>query len=109
MSITSKVKQSVVLTADGQVQKLISGTATNIGKASILSVFAQSTAADGEVKLYNESDGSKTAARLIFHGKFGAGDNAVHEFKIPAAGIYADTGIYADVTNVDFLYIIGTF
>jgi hypothetical protein len=109
MSITSKVKQSVVLAADGQVQKLISGVATNIGKASILSVFAQSTAADGEVKLYNESDGSKTAARLIFHGKFGAGDNAVHEFKIPAAGIYASDGIYADVTNVNFLYIIGTF
>ena len=109
MSITSKVKQSVVLTADGQVQKWISGAATNIGKASILSVFAQSTAADGEVKLYNESDDSKTAARLIFHGKFGAGDNAVHEFKIPAAGIYASDGIYADVTNVDFLYIIGTF
>ena len=37
MSITSKVKQSVVLAADGQVQKLISGVATNIGKASILS------------------------------------------------------------------------
>ena len=109
MSITSKVRQSVVLAADGQVQKLVSGVATNIGKASILSVFAQSTAADGEVKLYNESDGSKTAARLIFHGKFGAGDNAVHEFKIPAAGIYASDGIYADVTNVDFLYIIGTF
>ena len=33
----------------------------------------------------------------------------VHEFKIPAAGIYASDGIYADVTNVDFLYIIGTF
>ena len=109
MSITSKVRQSVVLAADGQVQKLVSGVATNIGKASILSVFAQSTAADGEVKLYNESDGSKTAARLIFHGKFGAGDNAVHEFKIPAAGIAITDGIYADITNVDFLYIIGTF
>ena len=109
MSITSKVKQSVVLTADGQVQKLISGVAANIGKASILSVFAQASAADGEVKLYNESDDSKTAARLIFHGKFGAAANEVHEFKIPAAGIYASDGIYADVTNVDFLYIIGTF
>ena len=109
MSITSKVRQSVVLTADGQVQKLIAGAAANIGSANILSIFAQSTAADGEVKLYNEADASKTAAKLIFHGKFGAGDNAVHEFKIPAAGIYASDGIYADVTNVDFLYIIGTF
>ena len=109
MSITSKVRQSVVLTGDGQVQKLIQGSAANIGSANILSVFAQSTAADAEVKLYNEADASKTAGKLIFHGKFGANDNAVHEFKIPAAGIYASDGIYADVTNVDFLYIIGTF
>ena len=109
MSITSKVRQSVVLTTDGSVQKLISGVATNIGSANILSIFAQSTAANGEIKLYNEADASKTAAKLIFHGRFGTGDNHVHEFKIPAAGIYASDGIYADVTNVDFLYIIGTF
>ena len=75
MSITSKVRQSVVLTADGQVQKLISGSAANITKASILSIFVQSTAADGEVKLYNEIGSAKTAGKLIFHGKFGAGDN----------------------------------
>ena len=109
MSITSKVRQSVVLTADGQVQKLVNGTATNIGPANILSVFAQASNSDAEIKLYNESDNSKSAARLIFHGKFGTAANHVHEFKIPAAGIYASDGIYADVTNVDFLYIIGTF
>ena len=113
MSITSKVRQSVVLTADGQVQKLVNtataSTATNIGKASILTVFAQASDADAEVKLYNEADASKTASRLVFHGKFGTAANHVHEFKIPAAGIYASDGIYADVTNVDFLYIIGTF
>ena len=66
MSITSKVRQSVVLTADGQVQKLVNtattSTATDIGKANILSVFAQSSDADGEIKLYNESDNSKTAS-----------------------------------------------
>ena len=109
MSITSKVRQSVVLTADGQVQKLINGTATNIGPANILSVFAQASNSDAEIKLYNEADDSKTAAKLIFHGKFGTAANHVHEFKIPASGIYASDGIYADVTNVDFLYIIGTF
>ena len=91
MSITSKVKQSVVLTADGQVQKLVNtattSTATNIGKASILSVFAQSNAADGEVKLYNEVGAGKTASKLIFHGKFGTAANHVHEFKMPGAGI----------------------
>ena len=109
MSITSKVRQSVVLTGDGQVQKLINGAATDIGSANILSIFAQATAADGEVKLYNEVGAAKTASKLIFHGKFGTAANHVHEFKIPAAGINASDGIYADVTNVDFLYIIGTF
>jgi len=109
MGITSKVRQSVVLTADGQVQALVGGSAADITKANIMTVYAQSDAADGEIKLYNEADSSKTASALIFHGKFGTAANHVHEFKIPGAGIYADTGIYADVTNVDFLYIVGTF
>jgi hypothetical protein len=68
-----------------------------------------SSAANGEIKLYNEIGSGATAAQLIFHGKFGAAADAVQEFKLPGAGIYADTGIYADVTNVDFLYIVGTF
>jgi hypothetical protein len=109
MSITSKVRQSVILAADGQVQSLVGGSATNITKANIMTVFAMSSAADGEVKLYNEIGSGVTASKLIFHGKFGTAANHVHEFKIPGAGIYADTGIYADVTNVDFLYIVGTF
>ena len=109
MSITSKVRQSVILAADGQMQALVNGSAANITKANIMTVFAQSSAADGEIKLYNEIGSGVTASKLIFHGKFGTADNHVHEFKIPAAGIYASDGIYADVTNVDFLYIIGTF
>ena len=109
MSITSKVRQSVVLTADGQMQALVGGSATNITKANIMTVFAQSSAADAEIKLYNEIGAGVTASKLIFHGKFGTGANEVEEFKLPGAGIYADTGIYADVTNVDFLYIVGTF
>ena len=109
MSITSKVRQSVILAADGQVQALVGGSAANITKANIMTVFAQSSAADGEIKLYNEIGSGVTASKLIFHGKFGTAANHVHEFKIPAAGIYASDGIYADVTNVDFLYIIGTF
>jgi hypothetical protein len=47
--------------------------------------------------------------QLIFHGKFGANANEFMEFNLPGAGIYADTGIYADVTNCDFFYIVGTF
>jgi hypothetical protein len=113
MSITSKVRQSVILAADGQVQKLINtattSTATNITKANIMTVFAQSSDADAEIKLYNEIGSGVTASKLIFHGKFGTAANHVHEFKLPGAGIYADTGIYADLTNIDFFYIVGTF
>ena len=109
MSITSKVRQSVILAADGQVQALVAGSAANITKANIMTVFAQSSAADGEIKLYNEIGTAKTASALIFHGKFGTAANEVQEFKMPGAGIYADTGIYADLTNIDFFYIVGTF
>ena len=109
MSITSKVRQSVVLAADGQVQKLISGTATNITKANIMTVFAQSSDADGEIKLYNEIGSGVTASKLIFHGKFGTAANEAHEFQLPGAGIYADTGMYAVLANIDFFYVVGTF
>ena len=109
MSITSKVRQSVILTASGQVQKLIAGSAANITKANIMTVFAMSSAANAEIKIYNEIGSGVTASKLIFHGKFGTAANNVHEFKLPGAGIYADTGIYADVTNCDFFYIVGTF
>jgi len=109
MSITSKVRQSMVLTASGQVQKLISGSAANITKANIMNVFAQSNAADGEIKIYNEIGSGATASKLIFHGKFGTAANHVHEFKLPGAGIYADTGMYVVLANIDFFYIVGTF
>ena len=109
MSITSKVRQSVILAADGQVQALVAGSAANITKANIMTVFAQSSAADGEIKLYNEIGTAKTASALIFHGKFGTAANEVQEFKMPGAGIYADTGIYADLNNCDFFFIVGTF
>jgi len=109
MGITSKVRQSVILAADGQVQKLISGSAANITKANIMTVFAQSSAADGEIKIYNEIGSDATATALIFHGKFGTAANHIHEFKLPGAGIYADTGMYAVLANIDFFYVVGTF
>ncbi len=112
MSITSKVRQSVVLTADGQLQGLVNtattSTATNLTKINIMNVFAQSTDADAEIKIYNET-GSATAKNLVFHGKFATAANQVQEFKMPGAGIYCDSGAYVDLTNCDFCYVIGTF
>ena len=116
MSITSKVRQTVVLTATGQLQSLVvdntanptTGTATNITKINIMNIFAMSSAANADIKIYNET-GSATAKNLVYHGKFGAAADAVHEFKLPGAGIYCDDGAYAVLTNIDFFYVVGTF
>ena len=113
MSSISKVRQSVVLTASGQIQKLINtastSTATNITKANIMNIYAMSSAANAEIKIYNEIGSGATASKLIFHGKFATAANQVHEFKLPGAGIYADTGMYAVLANIDFFYVVGTF
>ena len=116
MSITSKVRQTVVLTGDGNLQSLVmdntavptSATATNIKKINIMNIFAMSSAANADIKIYNET-GSATAKNLVYHGKFGAAAAAVHEFKLPGAGIYCDDGAYAVLTNIDFFYVVGTF
>ena len=112
MSITSKVRQTVVLTADGNLQSLVNtpttSTATTIKKINIMTVFGQSSNSDAEIKIYNET-GSATAKNLVFHGKFGTAANEVQEFKLPGAGIYCDDGAYVDLTNCDFCYVIGTF
>ena len=111
MSSISKVKQSIVLTTSGQLQKLnpSDGSAINITKAQIMTVYGMSSNTDAEIKIYNEIGSDATAKLLIFHGKFGSSANAVQEFKLPGIGIYADTGCYVALTNCDFCYIAGTF
>ena len=111
MSSISKVKQSIVLTTSGQLQKLnpSDGSAINITKAQIMTVYGMSSNTDAEIKIYNEIGSSATAKKLIFHGKFGSAANAVQEFKLPGIGIYADVGAYVVLTNCDFCYVAGTF
>ena len=106
---TQNVRQTIAIAADGQLQKYASGSATNITAARIMAVQAQSSAADGSVKIYNESDDSKTASALVFEAKWGTADNSDFYVKIPGEGIYCDTGMYADLTNCDFLVVTGTF
>ena len=106
---TQNVRQTIALTADGQLQKYVDSTATDITKARIMAVQAQATAAGGSVKIYNEADASKTAAALVFEAQWGTADNSDLSVKIPANGIYCDTGMYADLTNCDFLVVTGTF
>ena len=111
MSSISKVKQSIVLTTSGQLQKLntTSGAAINITKAQVMTVYGMSSNSDAEIKIYNEIGSGATASKLIFHGKFGTAANETEEFKLPGIGIYADTGCYVALTNCDFCYVVGTF
>ena len=106
---TQNVRQTIAITADGQITKYASGSAVTISKARIMAVLAQSSAADGSVKIYNEADSSKTASALVFEAKWGTADNTEISIKIPGEGIYCDTGMYADLTNCDFLVVTGAF
>ena len=106
---TQNVRQTIALAADGQIQKYVGTSATTITKARIMSVQAQSSAADGSVKIYNEDDSSKTASKLVFEAKWGTAANEALSIKVPGEGIYCDTGMYADLTNCDFLVVTGTF
>jgi len=74
-----------------------------------MSVYGQATAADAEIKIYDEADASKTASKLVFHGKFGTAANQVESFDIAGQGIKCDNGMYVDLTNCDFCTIIGAF
>ena len=103
------VKQTIALTSTAALQKYVKTVATTITKARIMSVQAQSSAADGSVKIYNESDSSKTASALVFEAKWGTAANEALSIKVPGEGIYCDTGMYADLTNCDFLVVTGTF
>ena len=47
------VKASVALTADGRLQGFIGGSATNLGPVRIKTIQMQASAADAEVKIYD--------------------------------------------------------
>ena len=103
------VGQTIALTADGQMQKYVGTTATTITKARIMAVQAQATGAGGSVKIYNEASSDKTASKLVFEAQWGTADNSDFSVKIPGDGIYCDAGMYADLTNCDFLVVTGAF
>ena len=108
-SSLTTVKQTIPLTADGLAQKYVNTTATTITKARIMSVYGQASAADAEIKIYDEADSSKTASKLVFHAKFSNADNHGQNFDTAGQGIKCDAGMYVDLTNCDFCTIIGAF
>ena len=102
------VKQTIAVAATAQLQKYVASSATNITKARIMAISAQASAADGSVKIYN-TVGAATAAKLVAELKFGTADGEWTHFYVPGQGIYCDTGMYAVLTNCDFLTVTGTF
>ena len=102
------VKQTIAVAATAQLQKYIKTVATNITKARIMAISAQASAADGSVKIYN-TVGAATAAKLVAELKFGTAANEWTHFYVPGQGIYCDTGMYAVLSNCDYLTVTGTF
>ena len=102
------VKQTIAVAATAQLQKYIKTVATNITKARIMAISAQASAANASVKIYN-TVGAATAAKLVAELKFGAAANEWTHFYVPGQGIYCDTGMYAVLSNCDYLTVTGTF
>ena len=100
---SSDVKASKALTATGQLQGFIgsgAGTATNLGPIRIQSIQAQSSDADGEIKIYDGTGASGT--KLLIHFKFGSAANESFDHYIPNDGVKFGTGAYVVLANCDF-------
>ena len=72
--MNSDVKASVQLTGDGRLQGFIAGSAANLGPIRIKSIQAQSSAADGEIKIY---DNTSASGDILVHLKWGTAANEV--------------------------------
>jgi hypothetical protein len=108
MAHSSDVKQSIARTSDGNFQKYIGTSATNITNCRIKSVVVHTSAADAIVKLYDEADSSKTASALKYHILFGTAVNETWEHTFPGDGIKCSSGVYCDLTNADHVTIMFT-
>ena len=102
------VRQTIAVAATAQLQKYVKTTATNITKARIMAITAQASAANASVKIY-DTVGATTASKLVAELKFGTADGEWTHFYVPGQGIYCGTGMYAVLSNCDFLVVTGTF
>ena len=102
------VRQTIAVAATAQLQKYVKTTATDITKARIMAITAQASAANASVKIY-DTVGAATASKLVAELKFGTADGEWTHFYVPGQGIYCDTGMYAVLSNCDFLVVTGTY
>jgi hypothetical protein len=94
------VKASVALSSDGRLQGFIGGSATNLGSVRIKTIQMQSSAADAEVKIY---DNTSAAGVIKIHHKFGTGANESLVVNFDGDGVRFETAAFVDVTNCDFV------
>ena len=99
------VKQTVAVAGTAQLQKYVGTVLTNITRARIKGIQAQSTAAGGSIKIY-DSVGGTTASTIVFEAQFGTVDNSDFTYYVSEAGIKCDTGMYAVLSGVDFLVVV---
>jgi hypothetical protein len=98
------VKQTIAITSTDTLQKYVGTSATDIGSARIKAVQAQSSAADGSVKIYDATSAS-TASTLVFEAKWGTAANESFTFYLPQNGIRCKTAMHAVLSNCDFLVV----
>ena len=94
------VKASVALTGDGRLQGFIGGSATNLGPVRIKTIQAQASAADAEVKVY---ENTSAAGVIKIHHKFGTAANETLVVNFDGEGVRFETAAFVDVTNCDFV------
>ena len=100
----TNVKQTIAISSTDTLQKYVGTTATDIGVAKIKAIQAQSSAADGSVKIYDATDAT-TASTLVFEAKWGTAANEDFTFYLPQNGIRCKTAMHAVLSNCDFLVV----
>ena len=96
----SDVKASTALTSDGRLQGSVAGSNANLGPIRIKSIQCQSSAADGEVKIY---DNTSAAGVIKIHLKWGTAANEPFTMNFDGDGVRFETAAFVDVTNCDFV------
>ncbi len=96
--MVSSVKASVALTSTGQLQGYIAGSAANLGPVRLVSLNAQASAADADIKIY---DGTAASGDIVVHLKGCTAANENLNFNFGGNGVRFTTGCYVVLTNCD--------
>ena len=97
-TMISNVKASVALTSTGQMQGYIAGSAANLGPVRLVSINAQASGADLEIKIY---DGTSASDLLVTHLKGCSAANESFNYSFGGNGVRCGTSAYIVLANCD--------